>query len=46
MEAPVCIARGVDALAVKIREVAEKHSVPIVENPPLARALHATVGID
>jgi len=46
MEAPVCVARGVDALAVKIREVTEKHSVPIVENPPLARALHATVGID
>ena len=30
----------------KIREVAGKHSVPIVENPPLARALHATVEID
>jgi flagellar biosynthetic protein FlhB len=33
-------------LALKIREVAGKHSVPIVENPPLARALHATVEID
>jgi flagellar biosynthetic protein FlhB len=46
MDAPVCVAKGVDALALKIREVAGKHSVPIVENPPLARALHATVEID
>ena len=46
MEAPVCVAKGVDALALKIREVAGKHSIPVVENPPLARALHATVEID
>jgi len=46
MEAPVCVAKGVDAIALKIREVAGEHSVPIVENPPLARALHATVEID
>ncbi len=46
MDAPVCVAKGVDALALKIRDVAGKHSVPIVENPPLARALHATVEID
>jgi len=46
MDAPVCVAKGVDALALKIREVADKHPVPIVENPPLARALHATVEID
>jgi flagellar biosynthetic protein FlhB len=46
MDAPVCVAKGVDALALKIREVAGQHSVPIVENPPLARALHATVEID
>ena len=39
-------AKGVDAFALKIREVAGKHSIPIVENPPLARALHATVEID
>jgi len=43
MDAPVCVAKGVDAMALKIREVAGKYSVPIVENPPLARALHATV---
>lgn len=41
MEAPVCVAKGVDALALKIREVAGEHSIPVVENPPLARALHA-----
>ena len=46
MNAPVCVAKGVDAIALKIREVAGEHSIPIVENPPLARALHATVEID
>ena len=46
MAAPVCVAKGVDALALKIREVAEEHEVPVVENPPLARALYATVEID
>jgi flagellar biosynthetic protein FlhB len=46
MNAPVCVAKGQDAIALKIREVAETHGVPIVENPPLARALHATVDID
>ena len=35
-----------DVLALKIREVAEAHSVPVVENVPLARALHAAVEID
>ena len=46
MNAPICLAKGVDALALKIREVASEHDIPIVENPPLARALHATVEID
>ncbi len=46
MEAPICVAKGVEALALKIREVAGEHSIPIVENPPLARALHATVEVD
>ncbi len=46
MEAPVCVAKGADLMALKIREIATAHSVPIVENPPLARALHATVEID
>ena len=46
MTAPICVAKGVDLIARKIREVAEQHGIPIVENPPLARALHATVEID
>jgi flagellar biosynthetic protein FlhB len=46
MAAPVCVAKGVDNIAFKIREIAKKHDIPIVENVPLARALHATVDID
>jgi flagellar biosynthetic protein FlhB len=46
MAAPICVAKGVDALALRIREVAQEHDVPIVENPPLARALHASVEVD
>jgi flagellar biosynthetic protein FlhB len=46
MTAPVCVAKGVDNVAFKIREVAKKHDIPIVENVPLARALYATVDID
>jgi flagellar biosynthetic protein FlhB len=46
MNAPVCVAKGVDLIARKIREVAESHGIPVVENPPLARALHGTVEID
>jgi flagellar biosynthesis protein FlhB len=46
MTAPVCLAKGVDLIALKIREVAEAHDIPVIENPPLARALHGTVEID
>jgi flagellar biosynthetic protein FlhB len=46
MTAPVCLAKGVDLIAFKIREVAEAHDIPVIENPPLARALHGTVEID
>ncbi len=46
MNAPICVAKGVDLIARKIREVASEHGIPIVENPPLARAVHATVEID
>jgi flagellar biosynthetic protein FlhB len=46
MAAPVCVAKGVDSLALRIRAVATEHDVAVVENPPLARALHATVEID
>ena len=44
--APLCVAKGVDAIALKIREVAEEAKVPIVENPPLARALYAGVELE
>lgn len=46
MSAPRCVAKGVDSLALKIREVAEAHGVAVVENPPLARTLHEAVDID
>ncbi|MCP5433502.1 MAG: flagellar biosynthesis protein FlhB [Alphaproteobacteria bacterium] len=46
MRAPVCVAKGADLVAQRIRQLAEEHKVPIVENPPLARTLYATVDID
>lgn len=46
MGAPVVVAKGVDAVAFKIREVAEANDVPVVQNPPLARALYAACDID
>lgn len=45
-DAPVCVAKGVDALALRIREVAREHGVEVVENVPLARALYAAVDVD
>jgi flagellar biosynthesis protein FlhB len=44
--APLCVAKGADALALRIRDKAKEHNVPVVENPPLARALYATAEID
>jgi len=46
MQAPVCVAKGMDLIALKIRELAVASDVPIVENVPLARALHASVEVD
>ena len=45
-EAPMCVAKGIDAIALKIREIATEAGVPVIEDPPLARALFATVEID
>jgi flagellar biosynthetic protein FlhB len=45
MRAPMVIAKGADVIAVRIREIATEHLVPIFEAPPLARALHASVDI-
>ena len=44
--APVCMAKGADEVALRIREKAKEHGIPIVENVPLARALFATVEIE
>lgn len=44
--APVCMAKGADEVALRIRELAKEHNIPIVENVPLARALFASVEIE
>ncbi len=46
MHAPILVAKGVDEVAARIRNCGEENDVPIVENPPLARALFASVEID
>ncbi len=46
MPAPKVIAKGVDHVALRIRLVAKEHDIPLVENPPLARALYASVELD
>ena len=40
------VAKGADFVAARIREIAKENDVPIVENPPLARALYANVEVD
>lgn len=44
--APLCVAKGLDSLALKIRQIAEEAGVAVVEDPPLARALYAAVEMD
>jgi flagellar biosynthetic protein FlhB len=44
--APICVGKGIDTLALKIRSVAEENGVAVIEDPPLARALYAAVDID
>jgi flagellar biosynthetic protein FlhB len=46
MNAPVCLAKGADLIARRIRDLAERHGIPVVQNPPLARALYGTVEVD
>jgi flagellar biosynthetic protein FlhB len=46
MDAPVLTAKGMDTLALRMREIAEENEVPVVENPPLARALFDGVDLD
>ena len=40
MEAPVLVAKGIDEVALKIREIAKEHHIPIVQSPPLARSVY------
>jgi len=40
MDAPVIVAKGADHVAMKIREIARKNEIPLIENPPVARLLH------
>lgn len=46
MQAPKVVAKGADLIAFRIREIAKASNVPIVENPPLARALYDSVDLD
>lgn len=46
MAAPVVVAKGVDIMAMQIRTIAREHEIPILQAPPLARALHHTTEID
>lgn len=43
--APILVAKGAGAIALKIRSIAEEHGIPIVEDKPLARVLHKTVEV-
>lgn len=44
--APLVLAKGADAIALKIREVAEQNDIPVIENRALARALYEAVQVD
>lgn len=46
MEAPKCVAKGIDEVALRIREVAKEHDIILYENKPLARVLYDTIEID
>lgn len=46
MAAPLLVAKGVDLVAARIRDLAKEHDIPLVENKPLARVLYDTVEID
>lgn len=46
MQAPVVVAKGLDAIAQAIKEIAKAHAVPIIENPPLARMLYKDTKLD
>ena len=43
---PIVVAKGADVLAMKIREIAKEHDIPIIENVPLARLIYREVEVD
>lgn len=45
MTSPIVVAKGIDQTAMKIREIAEEHDIPLVENKPLAQTLYRTIEI-
>ena len=46
MSAPIVVAKGQDLIALKIREIAKENNVPVIENPPLARALFSSTELE
>ncbi|MFA7083295.1 MAG: flagellar biosynthesis protein FlhB [Arcobacteraceae bacterium] len=44
--APIVVAKGVDFIALKIKDIARENNIPIIENPALARALHAQIEVE
>jgi flagellar biosynthetic protein FlhB len=46
MQAPTVVAKGINLIAERIRDLATEHKIPLVSNPPLARALYDTVDLD
>lgn len=46
MGAPRVISKGADLLAMKIRDIAKAHDIPVLQSPPLARALYANAELD
>ncbi|MEQ1790646.1 MAG: flagellar type III secretion system protein FlhB, partial [Rickettsiales bacterium] len=46
MNAPIVVAKGQDLIALKIREVAKENDIPVIENPPLARALFSSTELE
>lgn len=44
--APIVLAKGLDAVALRIRALAEEHDIPVIENKPLARALYEKAALD
>jgi flagellar biosynthetic protein FlhB len=45
MATPIVVAKGKNLLALRIRQIATEHHIPLVENPPLAQALYKSVDV-